>query len=136
MRLPFGFDRAVTALVVLLTVITLVAGGVVAVMKTAASDLHLQVDISRQQAFPSTRSSLGIALSSRLAGDIAPDDYSTLEVRANDLDHHGDRLLEATAVVALVGMLVGLLVTPPASAARRAREQTMPLAKTRRTGTV
>jgi hypothetical protein len=136
MRLPFDADRAGTALVVLLTVITVAGCGVVVTMKAAASDLHLQMDIASQQAGPATRSPMGRAATALLAGDLPPTDFSALEARAGNLDHHADRLLEATAVVALVGMLVGLLVTPPASARRRAREQTIPLAKTSRTGTV
>jgi hypothetical protein len=136
MRLSFDADRAGTTLVVLLTVITVAACGVVVTMKAAASDLHLQMDIAGLQAGPATRSPMGRAATALLASDVPTGDFSALEVRASDLDHHADRLLEATAVVALVGMLVGLLVTPPASARRRAREQTIPLAKTSRTGTV
>jgi hypothetical protein len=136
LRMPFDVDRAGTLLVVLLTVVTLAAAATVGVMKTAALDMRVQLDSARQTPVASARSPLGQASSALLASDIAPGDYSALEVRTNELEHRSDRLLEATAVVALVGMLAGLLVTPPASAARRAREQTMPLAKTRRSGTV
>jgi hypothetical protein len=136
LRRPFNVDRVGTVLVVLFTVITLAGAATVGLMKTAALDMRVQMDIARQAALASARSPLGQATSALLASDLAPGDYSALEVRTNELEHRSDRLLEATAVVALVGMLVGLLVTPPASAARRAREQTIPLAKTRRTGTV
>jgi hypothetical protein len=135
-RLRFDLDRAATALVVLLTVVTLAGAATVGLMKTAAFDMRVQMDIARHAALASARSPLGQASSAVLASDIARGDYSALEVRTNELEHRSDRLLEATAVVALLGMLAGLLVTPPASGTRRAREQTIPLAKTRRSGTV
>jgi hypothetical protein len=137
MRLPRVLERLGTALVVLLTVLTLLGVGLVSVLKMAASDLHLQVDISRGAASPTTRSPLGLTLSELLAGDIPLDSYAELDVRGDDLDHGSDRVLEATAVVALVGMLVGLLAMPPASHGMRAgHEANSPLTNTSRKGRV
>jgi hypothetical protein len=105
-----------TGVVLLLTVVTLVVLGVVGAMKSAASDLHQQVAAMQEQPAPN---------------------YAALNARANDLDHRSDRLTEATAVVAVVGMLVVLLTNRSAATAVRARDETnRPLANTSSNGRV
>ena len=93
--------------------------------------------ISRGAASPPTRGPLGRALSELLAADIPVDSYAELDVRGDDLDHRSDRVLEATAVFALVGMLVGLLAMPSARQGIRAgHAANSPLAKISRKGRV
>jgi hypothetical protein len=136
MRHRLDFERAGTLVVVLLTVVTLAGASVAGGIKLAASDLRQRIHIAEHVASPESHFLLGPPMSALLAADVAPDDYIATDNRANELDHRSDRLLEATAVVALVGMLAGLLLTPTASSVRRARAATMPLANTRSNGTV
>ena len=125
-----------TGLVVAITL--LVLGGVLATaaLKSASSDLNSQIAIARNDADVPSRSPIGQLLTIALARDIAGDDVSGLVTRSALLDHRGDRLLEATAVAALVGMLVWLMVMRPVNQLSRMRDETTPLARTSNNGTV
>ena len=132
----FGIEKLGSALVVLMTIVTLTLLGVDVAFKTAGADLHAQVNILQAVQPPPPRSPLGQQLSAALANDVAPDDVSRLDSRAFELDHRADRVLEAAAVVALVGMLVALLSGGPAIDAAHARDAKSPLASTSSNGTV
>ena len=136
MRPDVNLKKVGTGLVVLVTALTLTLLGLIAVMRTAALDLHQQVDIARNQILPESRTLPGRWLSAPLSSGVAPDDLVALDARAAELDHRSDRLLEATAVVALAGMLAGLAIARPTIADERAREATSPLARTNSNGTV
>jgi hypothetical protein len=130
-------ERVGVGVVVGLTVIALLLLGVVGVIKTAAADLHMQAEIARHNVRADARSSLGERLSAGLASDVRSDDVAGLDARASQLDQRSDRLLEATAVVALVGMLVGLIAARPDAVVDPARrEAKTPLANTSSNGTV
>lgn len=123
-------------LVVALTILTFVAFGGSGVIKTASSDLHTQVDVPPGDAQQSLRTPAGRALSSMLASDVPADDLRLLSDRASLLDQRSDRLLEGTAVIALVGMLVALATGRSAWRASRRRDETSPLASTSSNGSV
>jgi hypothetical protein len=129
-------ERLATVLVVLLTVVTLASLSVYSSLKTAVGDLHTQAaNVVRDEVAP-PRSVLGRRLFEALASDIGPRDAGGFEVRALELDHRADRLLEVTAVVALVGILVALLSGPPVIDVARGRDDRTPLASTSSNGTV
>jgi hypothetical protein len=137
MRRRVDLERFGTWLMVLITVLTLAALGVFGVLKSVAEDLHLQNAISFHQADPGSHWPPGKWLSARLADDLALNDTVAVEARAGEFDHRSDRVVEATAVLALVGVLVGLLTTRPADAPARTRaETTTPLANTMSNGKV
>jgi hypothetical protein len=137
MRPRIDLETFGTRLMVVLTVLTLAALMVFGAIKSVASDLHLQNAIVEEGADPTSRWPLGQWLTARVAGDLTPGDVVAVEARAGEFDHRSDRLLEATAVLALVGMLVGLVTARPASAVTRAREAAkIPLANTISNGKV
>jgi hypothetical protein len=128
--------RLATGLVVFLTALTVVMLSGVWVMKAAGLDLHAQAALAVNQAPPAPRTPLGAWLSAPFSSDLAPDDATAVEARATELDHRSDRLTEAIAVVALVGMLVALIAARPSGADDLARDATSPLASTSSNGTV
>ena len=136
MRSGSRIDRVGTAAVLLLTVTTALMLSAVWVMNEAATDLHAQVEIARGQTSPGQRAPLGQWLSSPFSSDLSPDDTPALDARATELDHKSDRLTEATAVVALVGVLAAAIALRPSGADERARDATTPLASTSSNGTV
>jgi hypothetical protein len=138
MRVPFDPDRAGMLVVLILTVLTLALLAVIGALNLAAEDLHLQVETGHGEASPAERSPVGQWLSARLAADVSPADYTALETRAGELDQRADRLLEATGVVALAGMLIWLVTARPASVDERTREgdASSPVASTSSNGTV
>jgi hypothetical protein len=136
MRLRINLETVGTFLVVLATLITLASLGVVGSLQAASSDLLAQVETLRDPTNPEPRWVIGERLSAALTPDLASDDASARATRARLLAQRGDRLLEATAVVALLGMLLGLVAARPASQGTRAREASTPLASTSSNGTV
>ena len=136
MQLGSRVDRFGTAAVISLTVFTAFMLAAAWVMNEAAVDLHAQVDIARGQISPGQRAPLGQWLSSPFSSDLVPDDTIAMDTRATDLDHKSDRLAEAVAVVALVGMLVAVVAMRPSGADDLARDATTPLASTSSNGTV
>jgi hypothetical protein len=129
-------ERLVTVLVVLLTIIVCASVSVSGALKLTVTDLHVQAAIARAEQPPPSRSPLGQRLSAAFASDLAPGDAAADEARALELDHRADRLLELTAVVALLGMLLALVTGRPANEVAHAREATRPLASTSSNGTV
>src|SRR5471032_29247 len=131
MRLRIDLETFGTRLMAVLALLTLVSLLVFGAMKSVAADLHLQNAIVEEGADPTSHWPLGQWLTARVAGDLTPGDVVAVEARAGEFDHRSDRLLEATAVLALVGMLVGLVTARPASAVTRGRETArIPLANT------
>jgi hypothetical protein len=100
-------------LVVLATLITIALLGVAGSFKIASADLTAQVAVLRDPSNAAPRGLLDQQLTAALAPDLAPDDIPGRDARAQLLDHRSDRLLEATAVVALLGMLSGLVAARP-----------------------
>jgi hypothetical protein len=129
-------ERLGTAVVLLLSAITLVMLSAVWIMKTATFDLHAQAEIVQSHTSPEPRTPLGQWLSAPFSSDLASDDAPALEARALDLDHKSDRLTEAIAVVALVGIFVALLAARPSGADDLTRDATTPLASTSSDGMV
>jgi hypothetical protein len=129
-------EKLGTVLVVLLTLVTLMSLGVYGSLKGAVGDLHAQTSILHADVPAPSRSPLGQTLAALLASDLTPGDAAALEARALELDHRADRLLEMTAVVALVGMLAALLTGRPAVERAQARDDSMPLANTSSNGSV
>lgn len=129
-------ERLGTVLVVLVTLLTLLAVGVSGSLKMAGADLHTQVDHLRGGNSVRSVLPIGQRLSAVLARDVAPGNVSDLNARAFELDHRADRLLEMTAVVALIGMLVALVTTRPTFEVNHARDANRPLARTSSNGTV
>jgi hypothetical protein len=132
----FDVGRLCTILVLLLTLATLASLAVDTGLKMTVDDLHAQANLVRTDAAPPARPLLGQQLAAALASDIAPANLAGLDARALELDHRADRLLEATSVVALVGMLLALLTGRPAIDATHARDDRTPLANTSSNGTV
>src|SRR5712692_1007632 len=128
MRRRITLEAVGTFLVVLLTLGTVATLVVVGSFKAASADLLAQVEIARDPTKPEARSAIGERLSLALASDLAPDDLAERTTRAKLLAQRSDRLLEATAVVALLGMLVGLVTARPASQGTRARDASTSLA--------
>jgi len=130
-------ERFGTVLVVLLTLATLVLLGADAALKLAGADLHAQVELARGGESPTgSRSPLGEQLAAALGSDVAPNDVESLDARAFVLDHRADRVLEAAAVVALVGMLAAFLTGRPAPDRAQVLDASTPLAGTRSNGSV
>src|SRR5438477_7985217 len=127
-------ERLGTGLVALVTVVTLVSLGAYGSLKMAVTDLYTQAAVLNGDHTRPPRSTLGEKLSAPLASDIAPNDGSGLNARADQLEHRADRLIELTAVVALLGMLVALLIGRPAIEADSARDDATPLASTSSNG--
>src|SRR5438094_7769269 len=123
-------DRLGTVLVVLVTIGVLAAVCVCGSLRLAVDDLHAQAAIARADLPPRPRSPLSRQPSAAFASDLAAENLSGLDTRAQELDHRADRLLELTAVVALTGMLLGLLTGRPANEIARARDATTPRATT------
>lgn len=136
MRLRLDLETFGTRLTVLITVVTLAAVCVFGAMKTAVADLHRQNLIVQGQADPASRWPPGQWLSALVASDVAPDNVIAVDARAGALDHRSDRLVEATAVLALVGMLVTVLTARPTALARARDEANTPLANTISNGKV
>jgi hypothetical protein len=136
MRRRITLEAVGTFLVVLATLGTVAALVVVGSLKAASVDLFAQVEIAHDPTRAEARWAIGERLSQALAPDLAPDDLSGRTSRARLLAQRSDRLLEATAVVALLGMLVGLVTARPASQGTRPRDASTPLANTSSNGTV
>ena len=136
MRLRITLETAGTFLVVLTTLGAVAALVVVGSLKAASSDLLVQVEITRDPTKAEARWAIGERLSAALAPDLATDDLSGRAARAQLLSQRGDRLLEATAAVALAGMLLGLVTARPASQSTRPRDASTSLANTSSNGTV
>ena len=107
-------ERLGSVLVVLVTIVTLASLGVYGSLKAAVGDLHAQTSILRAEVPPPSRPPVGQAISAQLTSDIDPADVRALDARALELDHRADRLLELTAVAALLGMLAALVTGRPA----------------------
>jgi hypothetical protein len=132
----FDVGRLCTVLVVLLTIVTLASLGVETALKMAIEDLRIQASPGRIEDAPPARSLVGRQLSAALASDIAPANAPSLDARALELDHRADRLLEGTAVIALVGMLLALLSGRPAIEFAQPRAESTLLANTSSNGSV
>lgn len=129
-------EKLGTTLVVVLTLWSLASLGVYASLKETVADLHAQVAVKRGDAEQPSRSPFGQQLSAVFASDIASENLVNLEARGLELDHRADRLLEATAVVALAGMLVALVSGRPPNELAHAGENQIPLASTSSNGAV
>jgi hypothetical protein len=137
MRLQVDVEKLGTRLMLLLAVVTLVSVCVVGGMKSAALDLYQQATIARHRASPASHVPPGSWVSAWLVAGVRSDDAAALDVRAALIDHRSDRLVEATAVVALAGILVALLTGRPAAALSRGRDEaSIPLANTSSNGIV
>lgn len=136
MRVRLDLETFGTRLTVSITVLVLASLVLFGAMKTAVADLHLQNLTVQGQAEPASRWLPGRWLSALVASDLAPDNVVAVDTRAGDLDHHADRLVEATAVLALVGMLVAVLSAPPGALTRARDEANTPLANTMSNGKV
>lgn len=107
--------------VVLATVITLALLGVAGAFKIGSAELIAQVSVLQDSSRAAPRGFIAQQVTVVLAADLAPDDASGRATRAQLLDHRSDRLLEVTAVVALLGMLSGLVVSRAPTHERRRR---------------
>ena len=136
MHVRTKLDRIGTTVVVFLTALSVVMLTAVWVMNAVVLDLREQAALANSETTPAPRTPLGAWLSVPFSSDLAPDDPRALEARATELDHKSDRLTEAVAVVALVGMLVGLIAARPSGPDDLARDATSPLASTTSNGTV
>src|SRR5579859_7221621 len=114
MRSKLDLERVGTVLVVLLTVVTVVSVVVVNGLKLAAIEMQFELSILRNEPPSTVHTAVGQQLAGWLTADVPPGDIKSLEARAGLVDHRADRLLEATAVVALGGMLVALVSLRPA----------------------
>jgi hypothetical protein len=124
-----------TVLVVFVTIVTLAALMGYGLLKVAGAELHAQAEQVRAGQTPPPVLGLRSQAAAAFAADVAPE-ASGLDARAFEVDHRADRLLEATAVVALMGMLVAFLGGRPAIDAAQARDPTTPLANTSSNGSV
>jgi len=136
MHVGTKLDRVGTTVVLFVTALTVVMLTAVWVMNAAVLDLQDQATLAKNQTPPVPRTALGAWSSAPFSSDLAPGDARALEARATEIDHKSDRLTEAVAVVALVGMLVALIAARPSGADDLARDATSPLASTKSNGTV
>jgi hypothetical protein len=137
MRRRIDLETVGTLLVVLITLGTVAALVGVGSLKAASADLLAQVEVARDPTRAEARWAIGERLSQAFAADLAADNLSERTARARLLAQRSDRLLEATAVVALLGMLVGLVTARPASQGTRPRDaSSTSLASTSSNGTV
>src|SRR5438045_1806813 len=97
-----------SVLVLAITLAVLVGAISSAALKTASNDLASQVNLARNASDVQPRTAFGQTLSGLLAADLVVDDLGGRSTRASLLDHRADRLLEATAVAALLGTFVWL----------------------------
>jgi hypothetical protein len=136
MRRRISLEKVGTFLVVLTTLLTVGSLGVVGSLQAASSDLFAQVATLRDPTNAEPRWVIGRLVSDALTPDLATDDDKGRAARALLLAQRSDRLLEATAVVASLGMLLGLVAARPVGEARRDRDASTPLANTTSNGTV
>src|SRR5437016_5932711 len=101
-----GAEQLGTAIIVIVTIVVLALIGVSSALKLAVNDLHAQAAIARAEQSPPSRLPVGQRLSAMFANDLPAGNAAAQEARAVELDHRADRLLELTAVVALLGMLL------------------------------
>jgi hypothetical protein len=129
-------ERLGTVLVVLLTICVCASVSVSGSLRLTVTDLQAQAAIARGEQPPPSRSPVGQRLSAAFANDLVPGNAAADDARALELDHRADRLLELTAVVALLGMLLALVTGRPANEVAHVRETTRPVASTSSNGTV
>jgi hypothetical protein len=135
-RLPVALERLGRVLVVLTVVAMVVLLLIAAAIKLSAADLHSQAATMRGDGTAEARTPIGNLLSRPMSPTLDLTDEPAVERRAFQLDEVGDRVIELTAVVALLGMLFGLLTTREVDDTSLERETNTPLAATNSNGTV
>jgi hypothetical protein len=135
MRLGSGIHRVGTVALVAITVGTLAVVAMSAVLRSAADDLYAAVEQARGVTSEHTRTAYGMWLSAHLEGNLPQADLDALHARADDLAHRSDRLREAAAVPALIGLLVALITGAPEGVGDGLRDSSQPVTKTISNGT-
>jgi hypothetical protein len=131
-------ERAGTGLLVVLVAVTVGIVVVSAALRSAADDLYASIDQTRGIPMEHGRTAYGMWLSQRLSNDVAASDLEALRARADVLAYRSDRLREAAAVPAIIGLLAGLLSgtpEPEPTGTGRRRPAIQPLANTTNNGT-
>lgn len=105
-------------------------------MNTAADDLRQQANQQAGASLDHPRRAPGVWLSAAFAGDLGRANLAALEKRADDLDHRADRIREAAALAALVGLVVMLVTVRPEARSGEGRDASSPVANTRSKGSV
>jgi hypothetical protein len=134
MRRRWSLERTGAVILVGFTVVTLLVVGVSAMLRVAADDLYAAAAEAQGSSEIPPRPAYGRWVSAQLSSDVTVPDYTLLHARADQLSYRSDRLREAAAVPAIIGMLVALLTDVPDSSMAR-RDASQPLAKTSSNGT-
>jgi hypothetical protein len=129
-------SRAGTVAVLLLTVGAVLIVVVSAALRLAADDLLATVSEARGgTASQPAHTPYGAWLARYFSTDIAPGDLDAENARGTELGYRSDRLREAAAVPALLGLLVALLTDTPSGAMAERRAASQPVANTTSNGT-
>jgi hypothetical protein len=104
-------------LLLLATLVVVLMIGTSTTLKLAANDLYAAADEIRGVPRLEARTSLGRALSARLAPDVAPSDLSGNVARADEFNYRADRVRELAGLAATIGLLIALLSAPAATLA-------------------
>jgi hypothetical protein len=105
-----AFDRLGTSLLVAAVALTLLGWAASLGLRAAADELYAQAEAAPAQSGIPTP--LGEWLASRLTPDLDQLDLRARQAQAVELSRRADRLIEATSVVALGGLMMGLLLGP------------------------
>src|SRR5690349_20560893 len=113
--------RAGAFVLVVLVVLTLALAAASGVAKFAAEDMFTTIDERAKPTEPHTHTPYGRWLATQLTQDIDVTSPVAFRARADELNYRSDRLSEAGAVPALIGMLIALLTGAPGSLAATRR---------------
>jgi hypothetical protein len=105
-------------------------------MNAAAEDLHGQALIARGFLPETPRTPVSMWLSARIAPDLASNDASGLDQRAQDIDHRADRIRELAGATSVAGLVLGLATARPERRLASDASDASPLASTNSNGTV
>ena len=134
MRRHWSLERTGAAVLVALTLLTVSIVAVSGQLRVAADDMYAAVAEARGNTDVPARPAYGRWLATLLASDVPSGEINALKARADVLSYRSDRLREAAAVPAVVGLLAALLTdAPDPTGARRAASQ--PVANTSSNGT-
>lgn len=127
-----SIERIGTLVLVALTAATLLIAATSVAMRAAADDVYASIEQARGS--PQPRTAYAQWLSTRLAGDVPEPDLAARKARADQLSYRSDRLREAAAVPALIGLLVAVTTASPGVRGDR-RDASQPAANTTSNGT-
>jgi hypothetical protein len=124
-----------SVLFVLITIAVVLAVVTSGLMKDASDDLFASLEQARGRPLQTPRTQPGVWLSARLSADLAQDNLSERNKRADQLRYRSERVREWASVGALLGLLVAVLTARPGIDTVRGSAPSSPTANTASSGT-